>query len=36
MKLDTLNHFQRATFARWLYKSISLPVWAVRKIVEVR
>lgn len=36
MKLDQLNHFQRAIFARCLYKSISLPAWAINKIVEVR
>lgn len=37
MKLDTLNHAQRAVFARALYiKNARLPEWVVAKIVERR
>lgn len=37
MKLDTLNHFQRAVVARSLYiRRARLPQEAVKKIVEVR
>ena len=36
-KLDTMNHAQRAVFARALYiRTARLPEWAVTKIVERR
>ena len=34
-KLDTMNHAQRAAFARALYiRRARLPLWAVARIVE--
>lgn len=36
-KLDTMNHAQRATFARALYvRRAHLPFWAVARIIETK
>ena len=36
-KLDTMNHAQRAAFARALYvRRTHLPLWAVARILEMK